>query len=427
MGGTTSREGQTFVGESLLVRYVNFFKLPHTVFALPFALLGLVVASRETALTWRTLGLVVLAFTCARFVALGFNRIADRELDARNPRTRARELPSGRLTLRQAWVAVVVAAVVFLATAWALNPLCFALAPLALVFISACSYAKRFTHWSHLWLGLADGIATPAGYLAVTGRWSEPWWLLPVGALAVTFWVGGFDVFYALQDEAFDRSERLASLVVRLGQAGAILAAKLLHGLALIALVLFGMGAGLGVAPYGVRLLEMLAVHHVPTWLLVSSHGWRLLTEECGITDDRALKQATGGEWTSVRVFDDTDRGAEPASGSAKTAGMVICPCSMGTVAAIAHGTSRSLIERAADVVLKERRRLILVPRETPLSLVHLRNLTLATEAGAVVLPAAPGFYHKPQLVRDLVDFVVQRVLDHLGLDINLVKRWEGK
>ena len=250
MGGTTPREGQTFVGESLLVRYVNFVKLPHTVFALPFALLGLVVASRETALTWRTLGLVVLAFTCARFVALGFNRIADRELDARNPRTRARELPSGRLTLRQAWVAVVVAAVVFLATAWALNPLCFALAPLALVFISAYSYAKRFTHWSHLWLGLADGIATPAGYLAVTGRWSEPWWLLPVGALAVTFWVGGFDVFYALQDEAFDRSERLESLVVRLGQARAILAAKVLHGVALVALVLFGMGAGLGVAYY---------------------------------------------------------------------------------------------------------------------------------------------------------------------------------
>ncbi len=179
-------------------------------------------------------------------------------------------------------------------------------------------------------------------------------------------------------------------------------------------------------APYGVRLLELLAVHQVPTWLLVSAHGWRLLAEECGITDDRGLKKATGGDWTSVRVFDDKDRGAEPASGSAKSAGMVICPCSMGTVAAIAHGTSRSLIERAADVVLKERRRLVLVPRETPLSLVHLRNLTLATEAGAVVLPAAPGFYHKPQQVRDLVDFVVQRVVDHLGLDIALVKRWEG-
>src|SRR5438034_10251212 len=148
-GGGGSREGQKFGGESLLVRYANFVKLPHTVFALPFALLGLVVASRETALTWRTLGLVVLAFTCARFVALGFNRIADRELDARNPRTRARELPSGRLTLRQAWVAVVVAAVVFLATAWALNPLCFALAPLALVFISAYSYAKHSGFSAH--------------------------------------------------------------------------------------------------------------------------------------------------------------------------------------------------------------------------------------------------------------------------------------
>jgi len=180
-------------------------------------------------------------------------------------------------------------------------------------------------------------------------------------------------------------------------------------------------------APYGVRLLEVLALHQVPVWLMISPHGWRLLAEECGITDDRGLKKATGGDWTSVRVFDDKDRGAEPASGSAKSAGMVICPCSMGTVAAIAHGTSRSLIERAADVVLKERRPLVLVPRETPLSLVHLRNLTLASEAGAVVLPAAPGFYHKPQQVRDLVDFVVQRVVDHLELDIALVKRWEGK
>jgi flavin prenyltransferase len=179
-------------------------------------------------------------------------------------------------------------------------------------------------------------------------------------------------------------------------------------------------------APYAVRLLEVLATHHVPTWLLVSSHGWRLLVEECGIADDTALKKATGGDWTSVRAFDDKDRGAEPASGSVKTAGMVVCPCSMGTVAAIAHGTSRSLIERAADVVLKERRALILVPRETPLSLVHLRNLTLATEAGAIVLPAMPGFYHQPAKVADLVDFVVQRILDHLGLDIALTKRWEG-
>jgi 4-hydroxy-3-polyprenylbenzoate decarboxylase len=179
-------------------------------------------------------------------------------------------------------------------------------------------------------------------------------------------------------------------------------------------------------AVYGVRLLETLAAHHVPTWLLVSSHGWRLLEEELDIAGEPGLRQATGGDWGTVVPFDDKDRGALPASGSVRTAGMVICPCSMGTAAAIAHGTSRSLIERAADVTLKERRRLVLVPRETPLSLVHLRNLTLATEAGAVVLPAAPGFYHKPTQVRELVDFVVQRVLDQLGLDIALAPRWGG-
>jgi 4-hydroxy-3-polyprenylbenzoate decarboxylase len=177
-------------------------------------------------------------------------------------------------------------------------------------------------------------------------------------------------------------------------------------------------------APYGVRLLDALARGRVPTWLLVSRHGWRLLEEECGIADEAGLRGATGGDWSSVTAFDDGDRGARPASGSARTAGMVVCPCSMGTVAAIAHGTSRSLIERAADVTLKERRRLVLVPRETPLSLVHLRNLTLAAEAGAVVLPAAPGFYHRPTRVEQLVDFVVQRVLDHLEVDIEVAPRW---
>ena len=179
-------------------------------------------------------------------------------------------------------------------------------------------------------------------------------------------------------------------------------------------------------AVYGVRLLEILATHHVPTWLLVSGHGWRLLEEELGIEGEPALQDATGGDWSSVTPFDDKDRGALPASGSVLTAGMVICPCSMGTAAAIAHGTSRSLVERAADVTLKERRRLVLVPRETPLSLIHLRNLTLVTEAGAVVLPAAPGFYHKPAKVSELVDFVVQRVLDQIGVDIKLTPPWAG-
>jgi 4-hydroxy-3-polyprenylbenzoate decarboxylase len=105
---------------------------------------------------------------------------------------------------------------------------------------------------------------------------------------------------------------------------------------------------------------------------------------------------------------------------------MVICPCSMGTVAAIAGGTSRSLVERAADVTLKERRKLVLVPRETPLSLIHLRNLVTVTEAGAVVIPAAPGFYHRPSTVAELVDFIVQRVLDQLDLEIEITRRWTG-
>jgi len=179
-------------------------------------------------------------------------------------------------------------------------------------------------------------------------------------------------------------------------------------------------------APYAVRLLEILADYQVPTWLLVSAHGWRLLAEECGVKDEAGLKQATGGDWASIRSFNDADRGAEPASGSVQTRGMVVCPCSMGTLAAIAHGTSRSLIERAADVTLKEGRKLVLVPRETPLSLVHLRNMTLAAEAGATILPAAPGFYQRPKEIGQLVDFIVQRIVDHLGLEIQIIKPWQG-
>jgi flavin prenyltransferase len=178
-------------------------------------------------------------------------------------------------------------------------------------------------------------------------------------------------------------------------------------------------------APYGLRLLQVLATHRVPVWLIPSSHGMRLLRDECGI-DSMASLQAAVGDWSSVTVFPDDDRGALPASGSRKTGGMVVCPCSMGTVAAIAGGTSRSLVERAADVTLKERRRLILVPRETPLSLVHLRNLVAVTEAGALVIPAAPGFYHRPTQVVELVDFIVQRILDHLELDIEIGRRWTG-
>jgi 4-hydroxybenzoate polyprenyltransferase len=253
------REGQTFAGESLLVRYANFVKLPHTVFALPFALLGMVVASYEQPVTWRVVVLVIVAFTAARFVAMGFNRIADRRLDARNPRTRGRELPSRRLTVSQAWASVLFAMVVFLWAAWALNPFCAVLAPVALIWVATYSYTKRFTSLSHLWLGAALAIAPVGGYIAVTGAWSDPPWLLLVIAVAVACWVAGFDIFYALQDEAFDRGEGLHSLVVRLGREWAIVLAKVLHGVAIAALMVFGKGAGLGL-PYFMGVALSIAV-----------------------------------------------------------------------------------------------------------------------------------------------------------------------
>jgi 4-hydroxy-3-polyprenylbenzoate decarboxylase len=180
-------------------------------------------------------------------------------------------------------------------------------------------------------------------------------------------------------------------------------------------------------APYGVRLLEVLARNRVPVWLITSEHGMRLLREECAIESLDELRRATGGDWSSVVNYPDQDRGALPASGSRRTAGMVICPCSMGTVAAVAGGTSRSLVERAADVTLKERRKLVLVIRETPLSVIHLRNMLTITEAGAVVVPASPGFYHRPTRVDELIDFVVQRVLDQVDLDLEIAPRWGGK
>ncbi|MFI5231891.1 MAG: UbiX family flavin prenyltransferase [Gemmatimonadales bacterium] len=179
-------------------------------------------------------------------------------------------------------------------------------------------------------------------------------------------------------------------------------------------------------APYGVRLLQQLTALGADVSLIVSSHGLRLLSTETDVGDLDGLRAAVGtGVWDAhVTVFDDADRGAGPASGSAKTRGMVICPCSMGTLASIAAGTSRSLVERAADVTLKERRPLVLVPRETPLSAIHLENMLRLVHAGAVVLPASPGFYHRPASVAELVDFVVARVLDHLGIENTLAPRW---
>lgn len=178
-------------------------------------------------------------------------------------------------------------------------------------------------------------------------------------------------------------------------------------------------------APYAVRLLRALNDSGTAVRLIVSSYGWRLLAEEAGIDGKEALRAATG-DWSRVELYEAADRGATPASGSAASRGMVVCPCSMGTLASIAAGTSRNLVERAADVALKERRPLLLVPRETPLSLVHLENMTRLTRAGATILPASPGFYHRPTRIEELVDFVVARILDHLGVDHALGTRWRS-
>src|SRR5690606_3806140 len=178
-------------------------------------------------------------------------------------------------------------------------------------------------------------------------------------------------------------------------------------------------------APYAVRLLQALNDAKVPVRLIISKAGWRLLHEALDIASGSQLRGRTA-DWSDVILYSDEDRGATPASGSAPSRGMVVCPCSMGTLASIAQGTTRSLIERAADVVLKERRRLVLVPREAPYSMIHLENMLRLTRAGAVILPASPGFYHRPASIDDLIDFVVGRVLAHLDVPADIGPRWQS-
>ena len=183
--------------------------------------------------------------------------------------------------------------------------------------------------------------------------------------------------------------------------------------------------------PYGKRLVEALIELDCPVYLLVSDAARLVMDAEMGMKVPKSGSPVSAlfgkSAEKKVKYYNNTDLAASVASGSHRTAGMVICPCSTGTLGSVANGVTRNLIERAAEVTLKERRKLILVPRETPFSTIQLENMHKLSLAGAVILPAAPGFYHKPLKIEELVDFIVARVLDQLGLEHQVGKRWGNK
>lgn len=243
---TAGVDGQVLGGGSRLAAYANFVKVAHTVFALPFAVVGIITASKTYPIQLRTVVLALVAFGAARFAAMGFNRIADLRWDTINPRTARRELPAGRMSLREAWALVLAMSALFVVCAALLNRVCLVLSPVALAWIVGYSYSKRFTHLSHLWLGWGLAIAPVGGYLAVAGRWSIDWSLMITIAAAVACWSGGFDIIYSLQDQKFDREHGLKSIPVLLGARRAIVTARVLHFVAIALLISFWMQSTFG-------------------------------------------------------------------------------------------------------------------------------------------------------------------------------------
>lgn len=258
---------------SFLGKWLSFVRFSHTVFALPFALAAMVVAARADR-GWpgaRTFLLILAAMVSARTCAMAFNRIADREFDARNPRTANRHLPTGQVTLLGAWTLWAVSGAGLVAASWFLNPLCFVLSPVALFVICFYSLTKRFTPYTHVFLGLALALAPVGAWLAVKGHvqfWplSESFVLPLVLATAVVFWLVGFDIIYALQDYEFDRAHGLHSLVVAWGPRNALRAAFLAHMLMWLVLGVFGLLCRFRVA-YFVGLALILVALLLEHWL----------------------------------------------------------------------------------------------------------------------------------------------------------------
>jgi 4-hydroxybenzoate polyprenyltransferase len=220
-----------------LAVYLAFVRFSHSVFALPFALAGALLAARHTPVGVGTIGWILVAMVGARSAAMGFNRLVDAKIDAANPRTALRELPRGAMTRREAITFVVVASLVFVGAAWRLNPICFTLSPVALAIVFWYSLAKRYTTWTQIFLGLAMAVAPAGGWLAVGGRggW-EPWLL----ALAIGTWVGGFDVLYACQDLVFDRAHGLRSIPVRFGVSMSLSISRAMHVVTIASLLALG-------------------------------------------------------------------------------------------------------------------------------------------------------------------------------------------
>jgi 4-hydroxybenzoate polyprenyltransferase len=224
--------------------YLSFIRFSHSVFALPFALTGALLAAREHPLTWQRVGWIVAAMVAARSAAMGFNRLVDASYDAANPRTAMRELPRGAMSRAEAVAFVAVSSAAFIAAAWMINPLCAALSPVALAIVFWYSLAKRYTSYTQAFLGLAMAVAPVGGWLAAggeLGRW-EPWLL----GLAIGLWVGGFDVLYACQDYAFDRDHGLRSIPVRFGIERSLLISRVMHVATIVCMAALALVVPLG-------------------------------------------------------------------------------------------------------------------------------------------------------------------------------------
>ncbi len=226
--------------------YFSLIKFSHTVFALPFALIGffLALTMSTTRFSWSLLGLVILCMVFARSAAMGFNRYIDRRYDAANPRTAIREIPAGIISTRNALFFVILNCALFILTTWFINPICFQLSPVALIIILGYSYTKRFTALCHLILGIGLSLAPIGAFLAVTGKFN----IMPLMySFAVLCWVSGFDMIYALQDEEFDRSQNLRSIPVWLGKKRTLILSSFLHLGSALLVIQAGVYAGFGI------------------------------------------------------------------------------------------------------------------------------------------------------------------------------------